>query len=85
MFEFKNNDIEIYIPNNSLYSDVDFTFSKSSTETKFAKYSILEETVPIHKPFVIRLNADSVSTELRSKSLIARVQDEKLHCIKLLG
>ena len=82
VFEFKNNDIEIYIPNNSLYSDINFTFSKSSTETKFAKYSILEETVPIHKPFVIRLNADSVSTELRSKSLIARVQDEKLHCIK---
>ena len=82
VFEFKNNDLEIYIPNNSLYSDGDFTFSKSLNETKFAKYSILDKTIPTHKPFVIRLNADSVSKELRSKSLIARVEDEKLHCIK---
>lgn len=82
VFEFKNNDIEIYIPNNSLYRDSDFTFSKSLTKTKFAKYSILDNTIPIHKPFVIRLNADSVSKGLRSKSLIARVEDEKLHCIK---
>ena len=83
VFEFKNNDIEIYIPNNSLYKDYSFSYVKSKTpQNKYDTHTILDKSTPIHKPFIISIKADSVEKELRSKALIGRLEDGKLSCIK---
>ena len=83
VFEFKNNDIEIYIPNNSLYKDYLFSYTKSKTpKNKYDTYKILDKSTPIHKPFIISITADSVEKNLRSKALIGRIEDDKISCIK---
>ena len=83
VFEFKNNDIDIYIPNNSLYKDCLFSYEKTTNpQNKYKTHKILDKSTPIHKPFIMSIKADSVEKKLRSKALIGRIEDGKISCIK---
>jgi len=75
--------VEIYIPNNSLYTNYLFSYTKTKTpQNKYDTHTILDKSIPTHKPFVISIKADSVEKQLRSKALIGRVEDGKISCIK---
>lgn len=83
VFEFNNNNIELYIPGNSLYDNYQFSYKQTkSTDSKYPTHSIMDKSTPTHKPFIISIKDDSVEKELRSKALISRIDGENTYCIK---
>ena len=83
VFEFKNTDCEIYLPNNSLYKNHMFTYQKmNDTISQFPIYKIMDDSIPIHKNFILSIRADSIDKDLREKAIIMRSENNKLFYIK---
>ncbi len=83
VFEFNNNNIELYIPSNSLYDNYQFSYKQTkSSDSKYLTHSIMDKSTPTHKPFIISIKDDSVEKELRSKALICRIDGGNTYCIK---
>lgn len=83
VFEFNNNNIELYIPGNSLYDNYQFSYKQTkSSDSKYPTHSIMDKSTPTHKPFIISIKDESVEKELRSKALISRIDGGNIYCIK---
>ena len=83
VFEFKNDDIEIYIPNNSLYKDYPFGYQKDiDSLLTYPIYKIFDDSIPSHKPFIISIKIDSLKSDLRRKAIIVRLENDKMNYIK---
>lgn len=83
IFEFRNDECEIYIPNNSLYKDYTFVYNKKLDSTMtFPVHQILHDSIPSHKNFILSIQSDLLPKELRKKAIIARLMNNKLNCIK---
>lgn len=83
VFEFKNNDCEIYIPNHSLYRDQAFIYKKTNDSTMtYPIYQILDDSIPSHKSFIISIQANDLNKKLRKKAVIAKIKDGEVNCIK---
>tara|TARA_B100001250_G_scaffold29687_1_gene24432 strand:+ start:4033 stop:5700 length:1668 start_codon:yes stop_codon:yes gene_type:complete len=83
VFEFQDDEFEIYIPNNSLYKDYPFKYEKIiDSLMTWPIYQILNDSIPSHKSFILSINASPLPIELREKTLIGRLSDDKIHCIQ---
>ena len=70
VFEFKNADCEIYIPEMSLYKDHIFTYEKQIDPLMtYPIYQILDNSIPSHKGFIISIKTDSLDKNLRQKAV----------------
>jgi hypothetical protein len=83
VFEFQNEECKIYIPNNSLYRNHNFTFEKKMDSIlPHPIYKVLDDSIPSHKSFIISIQADSLDKDLRQKAMIAKYKNGDLNCIK---
>ena len=83
VFEFKHDEFEIYIPNNSLYKNYPFKYEKIiDSLMTFPTYQILHDSIPSHKSFIVSIKSSELPVELREKALIGRILDSDIHCIK---
>jgi len=67
--------IQVVIPANALYDDIDFTCTVSAvSEGLFSKaYKIHDPTTPLHKAMTIEIVADSLPARLCNKALLVRI------------
>ena len=83
VFEFKDEEFEIYIPNHSLYKNHPFKYEKIiDSLMTWPIYQILHDSIPSHKSFIISINASKLDVELREKALIGRLLNNDTHCIQ---
>jgi len=83
VFEFKNDDCEIYIPDYSLYRDYGFEYEKKIDSTMaYPTYTILNDSIPSHKSFIISLKIEDLDKELRTKALLGKIINGEIDCIK---
>ena len=76
IFEFKNDNCKIYIPNNSLYKDYPFLFQKYTKDNMdYPIYQIMHDSIPSHKYFRISMNSDKIPKNLIKKAIVAKIQD----------
>ena len=76
IFEFKNDNCKIYIPNNSLYKDYPFLFQKyTKNDMEYPIYQILHDSIPSHKYFRISMNSDKIPKNLIKKAIVAKIKD----------
>lgn len=73
--KFRNNDINISIPANSLYDDIAFEYSSVEKESKACSriHTIHKSEVPVHSNFDISIRIDSTCNINKDKLFIARL------------
>ena len=82
VFEFKKDDCKIYIPNNSLYKDYLFTFKKThESNMTYPIYTIMNDSIPSHRNFIISIEADSIEEGLRPYAIIGRFVDGEIQYV----
>ena len=82
VFEFKKDDCKIYIPNNSLYKDYLFTFKKTrESNMTYPIYTIMNDSIPSHRNFIISIEADSIEENLRPYAIIGRLIDGEVQYV----
>ena len=83
VFEFKDDNFEIYIPNNSLYKNYPFRYNKIIDSMMVEPiYKILDDSIPSHKNFVLSITPNYLPIESRQKALIGRIVNDEIFCIK---
>ena len=83
VFEFKDDNCEIYIPNHSLYKDYHFEYEKTiDSIMTYPIYHILHDSIPTHKSFIISIKTPDLDKELRKKALLGKVIDNEIQCIQ---
>ena len=83
VFEFKDEEFEIYIPNNSLYKNHPFKYEKMIDSIMVEPmYKILDDSIPCHKSFVLSIEPNHLPIQLRKKALIGRIIDNEIFCIQ---
>jgi len=83
IFEFKNDNCKIYIPNNSLYEDEPFLFKEYNNNTMdYPIYQIMDDSIPSHKYFTIHMNNYMIPPEKKDKAIIAKIDNEEIKYIK---
>jgi len=72
---FKNNDIEIVIPENSLYNDICFQYNKKSKKSwSYSNiYSVHTSDVPLHHNFQLSIFPKNLPQHLKHKAVIVSV------------
>jgi len=73
--KFKDENITLFIARNSLYDDLDFSYSIRTSDPKFVSdiHCIHHEETPVHSPFSIAIVVDSLDEMYREKALICSV------------
>ena len=83
-YAFENSDLELNIKRNSLYDDINFTYSRKESSDDFICdiHSIHKVETPIHSAFSIAIVIDSLKEEYRDKTLICSVSEKgKISCL----
>jgi hypothetical protein len=82
--EFVEENIELFIKENSLYDNIEFSYSTHSSEEGFIAdmHCIHKIETPLHSAFNIALAIDSLDESLRDKALICSVNKKgKVSCL----
>src|ERR1019366_1214751 len=76
--EYKNEDIEIYIPAHSLYDDLKFKINKSAMAkgTYSMLYHIQDENTALQKAYSLSIKAVNLSPSLQSKAVIISINNK---------
>ena len=78
VFEFKNDDCEIYIPNHSLYKDHVFVYEKyTDTNMTYPVYKILDDSIACHKSFILSIKDQGIDQKLRKKAVIGKIKNNQ--------
>jgi len=83
-YSFENNDLALSIKRNSLYDDINFTYSRKASSDDFICdiHCIHNVETPIHSAFSIAIAIDSLKREYRDKTLICSVSKKgKISCL----
>lgn len=72
-FNHFDQDIQINIPSNTVYKDLDFRLERQAPKSgDFSKrYKIMGINTPAHKKYTVKIKADTLIDSLKSKYLIA--------------
>ncbi|MBN1927540.1 MAG: M23 family metallopeptidase, partial [Prolixibacteraceae bacterium] len=72
---FKNNEVELFVPNGALFTDIDFTFNKlpANLNSITPIYAIHTRYTPLNEPVNISILAQGLPKNLESKALLAVV------------
>ena len=83
VFEFKNDDCEIYIPNHSLYKDHVFVYEKyTDSNMTYPVYKILDDSIACHKSFILSIKDQGIDQKLRKKAVIGKIKNNQIDCLK---
>lgn len=81
---FENENIELFIKQNSLYDDITFSYSAYDSDKDFIAdiHCVHTEETPIHTAFNIAIAIDSLEESLRDKALICSVNKKgRVSCL----
>ena len=71
---FKNDEVNINIPEGALYDNILFKYQINNKEKYLSKtYSIHDPHVPLHISYSLAIKADSVADSLKSKLIIVKI------------
>jgi murein DD-endopeptidase MepM/ murein hydrolase activator NlpD len=72
---FEEGGLSLFIPKNSLYNDLDFSYKKLEIDGDFLTdlHCIHKDDTPLHSPFSIGMIIENVNEKLRSKAQICSV------------
>ena len=78
--KFSTYDVLVTIPNNALYSSINFEYStKPKLQSTISKIHIIHKpTVPLHKKYEIGINIDSIPKKYLHKAVIIRLHGKKI-------
>ena len=73
---FSEEDIQLEIPTQALYGDLDFTYSKSSPPKNgySAVHHVHNNLTPLFKTYNLRIKPENLPQHLQSKALLASVE-----------
>jgi hypothetical protein len=77
-YSFKEGPVQVDIPANALYQDLEFTFSSSPSSDRALTpiYHIASKEVPIHLPYTLKINSPDIDPSLHRRLLLASPNDE---------
>ena len=72
---FEEGGLSLFIPKNSLYNDLNFSYKKSKIDGNFLTdlHCIHKDDTPLHSPISIGMVLSNMDEELRSKAQICSV------------
>jgi hypothetical protein len=75
----KKENIEIKIPEYALYDDVVFNLTISEEQSNYYSpiYDVHNDEIPLHKPYIIKINANKVPENLKDKACIASINKKE--------
>jgi len=82
--KFMDENVALFIARNSLYDDLDFSYSIRKADDDFISdiHCIHHEETPVHSPFSIAIAVDSLDELHREKALICSVSKKgKISCL----
>ena len=83
--EFESDKLKLSLPANSLYDSLDFHFDvlPANKNSYSSIYRIHQKEVPVHKFIYVSIKVDSIPKTLKSKMLIAGLEDQKYSAYRI--
>lgn len=72
---YENDEVKIDLPEGTLYENLPFVYHKDNKSGNFfsAVHQIHHSYVPVHKPYLLSIKAQSILPKLQSKALVASI------------
>lgn len=76
---FQNDYIVLGLPEDALYTDINFEFSVDSSKNAYASpiYNVHNKYTPLHKPMTLSVIAKNIPKRLVSKAFVAEIDEGK--------
>lgn len=81
---FTRANLNLFVQKNSLYRDLDFEYKimESGEDLLSDIHCVHKAETPVHKPFTLALAIDSLTDQLKEKTLVCRVDEKgKVSCL----